>query len=255
MTRTPSRSRHKRSGVESPECSVATPKTGSLPELPSIPHFHAITGQDPYPWQRRLYRRFLTGEVPQAVAIPTGLGKTSSVLLALLARLANPSLPRRVVHIVDRRALVDQAAETVRAWIERIGTLPELARAFERLAAFPGPRPGRTRGAARRACGRWRVAGGPVPPGGHRGDGRHGRLEAPVPGLRVRPLAAGNGCGAPRPRHVGRARRGAPCSGDGGAAPGARAVPRGSRIPRDDALGGSWRAGRSACRHPGPCSP
>ena len=141
MTRTPSRSRHKRSGVESPECSVATPKTGSLPELPSIPHFHAITGQDPYPWQRRLYRRFLTGEVPQAVAIPTGLGKTSSVLLALLARLANPNLPRRVVHIVDRRALVDQAAETVHGWIERIGTLPELACAFERLAAFPGPRP------------------------------------------------------------------------------------------------------------------
>ena len=141
MTGDPSRSRHRRSGVENPEGPVATAKTGSLPEVPSIPHFHAITGQNPYPWQRRLYRRFLKGEVPEAVDIPTGLGKTTSVLLALLARLVNPDLPRRVVHIVDRRALVDQAAETVQGWIERIGALPELACAFERLAAFPGQRP------------------------------------------------------------------------------------------------------------------
>ena len=141
MTGDPSRSRHKRSAVENPEWRVVNGKPGSLPELPCIPHFHAVTGEDPYPWQRRLYRRFLDGEVPQAVDIPTGLGKTTSVLLALLVRLVNPDLPRRVVYIVDRRALVDQAAETVRRWIERIGTLPELACAFEDLAAFPGPRP------------------------------------------------------------------------------------------------------------------
>ena len=127
--------------MENPECPVATAKTGSLPDLPSIPRFHAVTGQEPYPWQRRLYRRFLKGEVPELVDIPTGLGKTTSVLLALLARLVNPDLPRRVVYIVDRRALVDQAAETIHGWIERIRALPELACAFERLAAFPGPRP------------------------------------------------------------------------------------------------------------------
>ena len=141
MTIHPTRSRHRRSTVECSECPGAAAKTGTLPEFPCIPHFHAVTGQDPYPWQRRLFRRFLTGEVPEAVDIPTGLGKTTSVLLALLARLVNPDLPRRVVHVVDRRALVDQAAETVQGWIERIEALPELACAFERLAAFPGPRP------------------------------------------------------------------------------------------------------------------
>lgn len=141
MTRYPSLSPRKRSAGENPERRTATAKTGSSPELPSIPHFHAVTGQDPYPWQRRLYGRLLNGEVPEALEIPTGLGKTTSVLIALLARLVNPELPRRVVHIVDRRALVDQAADTVRAWIERIGTVPELACAFERLAAFPGQRP------------------------------------------------------------------------------------------------------------------
>ena len=141
MTQNSSRSRPKRAAVENPGCPVATAKTGSLPELPSIPHFRAVTDEDPYPWQRRLYGDFLKGDVPEAVDIPTGLGKTTSVLLALLARLGNPDLPRRVVYIVDRRALVDQAAEAVRSWIERIGALPELACAFERLAAFPGPRP------------------------------------------------------------------------------------------------------------------
>ena len=110
-------------------------------ELPSIPHFHALTEADPYPWQCRLYMEFVAGRVPGALAIPTGLGKTASVLLALLARLVNPELPRRVVYIVDRRAIVDQTAVAIRAWIERIGALPELARAFDGCAAFPGPRP------------------------------------------------------------------------------------------------------------------
>ena len=140
MTQNPSRSRHKRSAAQIAERRGADAMAGSLPELPSIPHFHAVTSQDPYPWQRRLYGRLLNGEVPEAVDIPTGLGKTTSVLLALLARLVNPDLPRRVVYIVDRRSLVDQTAENIRAWIERIGKVPQLACAFERLAAFPGPR-------------------------------------------------------------------------------------------------------------------
>ena len=110
-------------------------------ELPSIPHFRAVTGDEPYPWQRRLYMELVAGRVPAALSIPTGLGKTASVLLAVLARLVNPELPRRVVYIVDRRALVDQTAAVIRGWIDRIGALPELARAFDGCAAFPGPRP------------------------------------------------------------------------------------------------------------------
>ena len=108
---------------------------------PEVPHFRALVGQDPYPWQRRLYARLVAGGVPQAVDVPTGCGKTACVLLVLLARLENPSLPRRVVHVVDRRALVDQSAEAVRGWVDRMGALPSLSRAFDGCAAFPAPRP------------------------------------------------------------------------------------------------------------------
>ena len=40
---------HERSAARNPERRGADAKTDSLPELPSIPHFHAVTGQDPYP--------------------------------------------------------------------------------------------------------------------------------------------------------------------------------------------------------------
>ena len=156
MTGDSSRSRQTNPAIDGAMRRVATAKTGSLPELISIPQFHAVTGHHPYPWQRRLYRRFLKGEVPEAVDIPTGLGKTMSVLLALLARLVNPDLPRRVVYIVDRRALVDQAAETIHAWIERIRTLPELACASTSSGSWPAsssaPRRRSATGCARRTA-------------------------------------------------------------------------------------------------------
>ena len=109
-------------------------------ELRDVPHFRAVVGHGPYPWQRRLYAALARGAVPDAVDIPTGLGKTACVLLALLARLAHPALPRRVVYVVDRRAIVDQTAEVVRAWTMRIAALPALARAFDACAAFPAER-------------------------------------------------------------------------------------------------------------------
>lgn len=108
---------------------------------PEVPHFRALVGHDPYPWQRRLYARLVAGAVPGTVDVPTGCGKTACVLLVLLAGLRNRSLPRRVVHIVDRRALVDQSADAVRGWVERMGTIPSLSRAFDACAAFPAARP------------------------------------------------------------------------------------------------------------------
>ena len=108
---------------------------------PTVAYFHAIVGHDPYPWQRRFYAALVRGAVPDAIDIPTGLGKTACVLLALLARLERPALPRRIVYVVDRRAIVDQTAEAVRAWTMRIAALPALARAFDASAAFPAERP------------------------------------------------------------------------------------------------------------------
>ena len=107
----------------------------------AVAHFRDVAGHDPWPWQRRLLERLVAGDVPPAIEIPTGCGKTASVLLALLARLANPDLPRRIVYIVDRRAIVDQTAATIRVWTDRMAALPALCRAFDASAAFSAERP------------------------------------------------------------------------------------------------------------------
>jgi CRISPR-associated endonuclease/helicase Cas3 len=48
----------------------------------------------------------------------------------LLAFLDNPRRPRRIVYIVDRRAVVDQTAETIRGWIAAIAKDEDLSAAF-----------------------------------------------------------------------------------------------------------------------------
>ena len=74
--------------------------------------FEALTGHRPFPWQRRLFEgHFSCGTLPPAVDIPTGLGKTAVMAVWLLARAAGAALPRRLVYVVDRRAVVDQATE------------------------------------------------------------------------------------------------------------------------------------------------
>ncbi len=65
----------------------------------------------PFPWQECLLERMLTGNVPEAIDIPTGLGKTSVMAVWLVARACGANLPRRLVYVVDRRAVVDQATE------------------------------------------------------------------------------------------------------------------------------------------------
>ncbi|MEQ1616906.1 MAG: type I-U CRISPR-associated helicase/endonuclease Cas3 [Terricaulis sp.] len=74
--------------------------------------FRALTGFTPLAWQARLYREhFADGSLPSAVDVPTGLGKTSVMALWLIARARGVKLPRRLVYIVDRRAVVDQATD------------------------------------------------------------------------------------------------------------------------------------------------
>jgi CRISPR-associated endonuclease/helicase Cas3 len=47
--------------------------------------FHALTGFKPLAWQRRLFLEMFASEVPEAVDLPTGLGKTSVIPIWLLA--------------------------------------------------------------------------------------------------------------------------------------------------------------------------
>lgn len=72
--------------------------------------FTQLTGHSPFPWQTKLYECFTRGSdsIPTRCDIPTGLGKTSVIAVWLLARDANPTLPRRLVYVVNRRTVVDQ---------------------------------------------------------------------------------------------------------------------------------------------------
>lgn len=67
-------------------------------------------GAAPFPWQVRLLRLLIAGEMPSAIDLPTGLGKTSVIAIWLLARAAGARIPLRLVYVVDRRAVVDQAS-------------------------------------------------------------------------------------------------------------------------------------------------
>lgn len=106
-----------------------------------IPFFLEATGADPYPWQIRLYKALSEGNPPAALDIPTGLGKTSAVLLYLLALAAGAPLARRLAYVVDRRAIVDQTAAVIRDWAERIAAIDPLARRLRALAAFHSSAP------------------------------------------------------------------------------------------------------------------
>lgn len=66
-------------------------------------------GYEPMQWQRRLYGELVEGRVPPALDLPTGLGKTSVMAIWLIAWAYGAKLPRRLVYVVDRRAVVDQA--------------------------------------------------------------------------------------------------------------------------------------------------
>jgi CRISPR-associated endonuclease/helicase Cas3 len=78
----------------------------------SINAFKILTGFSPLSWQSRLFSEYLEkGGMPSTVDIPTGLGKTAVLALWLIARAGGAMLPRRLVYVVDRRAVVDQATE------------------------------------------------------------------------------------------------------------------------------------------------
>ena len=93
-------------------------------QIPSFPEFYrAINGRDPFPWQSRLAEQVAKTEAwPQEVGVPTGLGKTACLEVAIwwLASQADRSpedrtAPTRIWWIVNRRLLVDSTTEHAKA--------------------------------------------------------------------------------------------------------------------------------------------
>ena len=119
--------------------------------------FRAATGNSPFRWQCRLHERFARGDIPVRCDIPTGLGKTSVIpvwALALAHQMTGESgnrhLPRRLVYIVDRRTVVDQATDEIEALLakfrqwaasEECPALHRLARAFLEASCGTGGEP------------------------------------------------------------------------------------------------------------------
>jgi CRISPR-associated endonuclease/helicase Cas3 len=80
-------------------------------------YFPLLSGHNKaFGWQERLFECFCAGDIPSCVNIPTGFGKTSVMPIWLLAlaygsQSGGQLLPRRLVWVVNRRVVVDQATE------------------------------------------------------------------------------------------------------------------------------------------------
>jgi CRISPR-associated endonuclease/helicase Cas3 len=66
--------------------------------------------------------------------MPTGAGKTSAIVVWLLAFIKNPTLSRRLVYVVDRRSVVDQATAVIEKMVEKLST--ELKAALAQYSLF-----------------------------------------------------------------------------------------------------------------------
>lgn len=70
----------------------------------------AVHGHDPFPWQVRAAEALCAGEIPEAICVPTGTGKTS-ILDAAIFAMSKGKLVRRVAYTVDRRLVVDGVSD------------------------------------------------------------------------------------------------------------------------------------------------
>lgn len=112
--------------------------------------FQLLTGRQPFPWQRALYARFIANDWPASCDLPTGTGKTMVMAVWLLALVhacragtSTAFFPRRLVYVVNRRTVVDQAtteAEKLRKAL--LGAKAEhLADPLRKLGVLPDPTP------------------------------------------------------------------------------------------------------------------
>jgi CRISPR-associated endonuclease/helicase Cas3 len=122
-------------------------------QLPSFHEFfHALWGHDPFPWQNRLAAQVAAGTWPEWITLPTGIGKTSVIDIAVHALAtqahrpaAERTAPVRIVFAVNRRIVVDEAFERARHIAQKLdealknpsSPLHLHARALATLAADP----------------------------------------------------------------------------------------------------------------------
>lgn len=91
-----------------------------LAPMPRFPAFYeALNGREPFPWQARLAEQVAeSGRWPAEIGVPTGLGKTACLDIAvwwLASQADRPpaerTAPTRIWWVVNRRLLVDSTAD------------------------------------------------------------------------------------------------------------------------------------------------
>ncbi len=103
--------------------------------------FNALTGNSPFPWQRALFNEMLAARFPSC-DIPTGLGKTSAIALWLLALAHHAQTrtlvgyPRRLIYVVNRRTVVDQATSEAERMRAELCSRPELRATTDALRSL-----------------------------------------------------------------------------------------------------------------------
>lgn len=112
--------------------------------------FHeAVHGRPPFDWQSRLLHKIVEERKwPRVLDLPTGSGKTTCIDIALFALALDAAAPpakrwcpRRIAMVVDRRVVVDQAAERGRR-LRRVlseSTGREVSAVREALASLTAP--------------------------------------------------------------------------------------------------------------------
>jgi CRISPR-associated endonuclease/helicase Cas3 len=73
--------------------------------------FSALYPYAPLPWQSDLAARVVEAGWPEEIGVPTGLGKTSCIDIAVWAMAVDELATRRLWYVVNRRLLVDAAHE------------------------------------------------------------------------------------------------------------------------------------------------
>src|SRR5437870_10049103 len=113
--------------------------------------FRAIHGHEPFPWQKRLASRVSNeGDWPAVLDLPTGSGKTAAIDIAVFhlametERGEQRRAPVRIVFVVDRRLVVDDAFQRAKKIAERLAAAEPgsvLSRVAESLKRLSGNGP------------------------------------------------------------------------------------------------------------------